>query len=57
MNKFYSRDYVKTKFDEVKTKYIEQNIDDEGSNMWDLYTSLDTPEEVDEFIKGFGYVE
>jgi hypothetical protein len=57
MNKFYSRDYVKTKFGEVKTKYIEQNIDDEGSNMWDLYTSLDTPEEVDEFIKGFGYVE
>jgi hypothetical protein len=49
---FYSRDYVKQKYGE-KADEIEQNIEDEGENNWDLYTSLETPAEVDEFVSGF----
>lgn len=53
--KFYSRDYVQQKYGD-KAKEIEANIEDEednNPNIWDLYTSLETPEETDEFIKGF----
>lgn len=54
-NKFYAPDYVAQKYGD-KAKEIEQNIEDEednNPNIWDLYTSLETPEEVDNFIKGF----
>jgi hypothetical protein len=39
-----------------EAKEIEQNIEHEeenNPNIWDLYTSLETPEEVEDFIKGF----
>ena len=32
---------------------IEDNIEDENPNVWDMYTSLETPEEVDEFVSGY----
>jgi hypothetical protein len=54
-NKFYSRDYVKQKYGD-KSKEIEINIEDEednNPNIWDLYTSLETAKETDDFIKGF----
>ncbi len=54
-NKFYAPDYVAQKYSD-EAKEIEQNIEDEeenNPNIWDLYTSLETPEEVDDFIKGF----
>jgi hypothetical protein len=53
--KFYSRDYVKQKYSD-KAKEIEANIEDEENNnpnIWDLYTSLETAKEVDDFVKGF----
>ena len=53
--KFYSRDYIKQKYGD-KAKEIEANIEDEednNPNIWDLYTSLETAKEVDDFIKGF----
>ena len=53
--KFYSRNYIKQKY-KAKAKEIENNIEDEmdnNPNIWDLYTSLETPKEVDNFIKGF----
>ena len=53
--KFYSRNYIKQKY-KAKAKKIEDNIEDEmdnNPNIWDLYTSLETPKEVDNFIKGF----
>ena len=53
--KFYSRNYIKQKY-KAKAKEIEDNIEDEmdnNPNIWDLYTSLETPKEVDNFIKGF----
>ena len=53
--KFYSRDYVTQKYGD-KAKEIEDNIQDEednNPNIWDLYTSLETAEETDEFVKGF----
>ena len=53
--KFYSRNYIKQKY-KAKAKKIEDNIEDEmdnNPNIWDLYTSLETPKEVDDFIKGF----
>ena len=53
--KFYSRDYVTQKYGN-KAKEIEDNIQDEednNPNIWDLYTSLETPEETDEFVSGF----
>lgn len=49
---FYSRDYVEQTYGD-KAKEIEDNISDEGPNIWDLYTSLETAEEVDDFVKGF----
>jgi len=54
-NKFYSRDYVTQKYGD-KAKEIEDNIHDEednNPNVWDLYTSLETADEVDNFVKGF----
>ena len=54
-DKFYSRNYIKQKY-KAKVKEIEDNIEDEmdnNPNIWDLYTSLETPKEVDNFIKGF----
>ena len=54
-DKFYSRNYIKQKY-KAKAKEIEDNIEDEmdnNPNIWDLYTSLETPKEVDNFIKGF----
>ena len=54
-NKFYSRDYVTQKYDD-KAKEIEDNIHDEednNPNIWDLYTSLETADEVDNFVKGY----
>jgi len=53
--KFYSRDYVKQKYGN-KAKEIEANIEDEednNPNIFDLYTSLETAEETDDFVKGF----
>ena len=53
--KFYSRDYVTQKYGN-KAKEIEDNIQDEednNPNIWDLYTSLETPKETDEFVSGF----
>ena len=53
--KFYSRDYVKQKYGD-KAKEIEANIEDEednNPNIWDLYISLETAEETDNFVKGF----
>ena len=53
--KFYSRDYVKQKYGD-KAKEIEANIEDEednNPNIFDLYTSLETAEETDDFVKGF----
>jgi len=53
--KFYSRDYVDQKYGN-KAKEIEDNIQDEednNPNIWDLYTSLETPEEVDDFVQGY----
>jgi hypothetical protein len=52
---FYSRDYVEQIYGD-KAKEIEDNIKDEedyNPNIWDLYTSLETAEEVDDFVKGF----
>lgn len=54
-NKFYSRDYVAQKYGD-KAKEIEDNIHDEednNPNIWDLYTSLETADEVDNFVKGY----
>ena len=53
--KFYSRDYVKQKYGD-KAEEIEANIEDEednNPNIFDLYTSLETAEETDDFVKGF----
>lgn len=53
--KFYSRDYVAQKYG-PKAKEIEANIEDEedsNPNIWDLYTSLETPEETDDFVQGY----
>lgn len=53
--KFYSRDYVKQKYGD-KAKEIEANIEDEednNPNIWDLYVSLETAKETDDFIEGF----
>jgi hypothetical protein len=52
---FYSRDYVERTYPD-KVKEIEGNIEDEedrNPNIWDLYTSLETPEEVEDFIKDY----
>lgn len=52
---FYAPSYVAQKYGD-RAKEIEANIEDEeeaNPNIWDLYTSLQTPEETDEFIKGF----
>ena len=54
-NKFYAPDYVTQKYGK-EAKEIEDNIHDEedsNPNIWDLYVSLETPEEVDDFIEGF----
>ena len=54
-NKFYAPDYVAKKYGD-KAKEIEANIEDEednNPNIWDLYTSLETADEVDNFVKGF----
>ncbi len=54
-DRFYSRDYVAQKYGD-KAKEIETNIEDEednNPNVWDLYTSLETPQEVDDFVKGY----
>jgi len=53
--KFYAPSYVAQKYGD-KAKEIEANIEDEednNPNIWDLYTSLETAEETDEFVKGF----
>lgn len=52
---FYSRDYVEQTYPD-KVKEIEGNIEDEedrNPNIWDLYTSLETPEEVEDFVKDY----
>jgi len=53
--KFYAPSYVAKKYGN-KAKEIEDNIHDEedsNPNIWDLYTSLETEKETDEFVKGF----
>jgi len=53
--KFYAPSYVAKKYGS-KAKEIEDNIEDEKDNtpnIWDLYTSLETEKETDEFVKGF----
>jgi hypothetical protein len=53
--KFYAPIYVAKKYGS-KAKEIENNIQDEednNPNIWDLYTSLETPEETDEFVAGY----
>ena len=53
--KFYAPNYVAQKYGD-KAKEIEKNIEDEednNPNIWDLYTSLETPEEVNDFVQGF----
>jgi hypothetical protein len=53
--KFYAPSYVASKYGN-KAKEIEDNIHDEednNPNIWDLYTSLETEKETDEFVKGF----
>lgn len=53
--KFYAPSYVAKKYGS-KAKEIEDNIEDEkdnNPNIWDLYTSLETEKETDEFVKGF----
>jgi hypothetical protein len=52
-DRFYAPDYIAQKYGANKAKEIEANIEDEGDNMWDLYTSLETSQEVDNFIDGF----
>jgi hypothetical protein len=57
-DQFYAPDYIVQKYGEDKAKKIEQNIFDaeemeNNPNLWDLFTSLETPQEVDEFIKGY----
>lgn len=57
-DRFYAPDYIVQKYGEDKAKEIEQNIFDaeemeNNPNLWDLFTSLETPQEVDEFIKGY----
>jgi hypothetical protein len=51
--RFYAPTYIVQKYGTNKAKEIETNIEDEGANMWDLFTSLETPQEVDNFIGGF----
>ena len=53
VTRFYAPDYVEKKYGKEEAKEIEQNIEDEGNNTWDLYLSLETPEEVEDFIQGF----
>jgi hypothetical protein len=53
--RFYAPNYVKQKYGD-KASEIENNIHDEednNPNIWDLYTSLESPEEVDDFVQGF----
>ena len=55
--KFYAPNYIAQKYG-AKAKEIEQNIYDaeeaeNNPNLWDHFTSLETPEEVDTFIQGF----
>ena len=52
-DRFYAPDYIAQKYGADKAKEIEANIEDEGANMWDLYKSLETSQEVDNFIGGF----
>jgi predicted SPOUT superfamily RNA methylase MTH1 len=52
-DKFYAPTYITQKYGAAKAKEIEANIEDEGANTWDLFTSLETPKEVDDFIGGF----
>lgn len=52
-DRFYAPDYIAQKYGADKAKEIEANIEDEGANMWDLYKSLETSQEVDNFIDGF----
>jgi hypothetical protein len=51
--RFYAPNYIIQKYGVDKAKEIETNIEDEGANTWDLFTSLETPREVDDFIQGF----
>lgn len=51
--RFYAPTYIVQKHGADKAKEIEANIEDEGANTWDLFTSLETPQEVDNFIGGF----
>ena len=53
VDKFYAPTYIVQKYGAAKAKEIEANIEDEGANTWDLFTSLETPKEVDDFIGGF----
>ena len=52
-DRFYAPTYIAQKYGADKAKEIEANIEDEGANMWDLYKSLETSQEVDNFIDGF----
>ena len=52
-DRFYAPDYIAQKYGADKAKEIEANIEDEGANTWDLYKSLETSQEVDNFIDGF----
>jgi hypothetical protein len=53
LDRFYAPTYIAQKYGADKAKEIEANIEDEGANMWDLYKSLETSQEVDNFIDGF----
>lgn len=56
-NRFYAPNYIKQKYGK-EAKEIEQNIFDaeeaeNNPNLWDLFTSLETPREVEDFVKGY----
>jgi hypothetical protein len=56
--KFYAPSYIAQKYGAEKAKEIEQNIFDaeeseNNPNLWDLFTSMESAEEVDDFVKDF----
>lgn len=48
---FYAPSYLKKKYPN-NYKEIEEDIDEMGPNAWNLFTSLESPEEVEDFIQG-----
>lgn len=51
---FIPSDYLWSEYGEEKAAEIEDRImEDLGTNGWDMFTSLETPDEVDQFIQPF----